>query len=247
LLTLPVSGVPPALRPTAAYAAAVLHALAREEARGRRTPRRVTEPGLATWRQFRGRLEAVDLLCLALEDAAVVQPVPYDAALVLDGQPGLERLPEDLVRGWFDALPSLSLDAPGLDYVTAQARLLGIPSRLGRADLHRVKPHQKVLELPGTGGQLAYHIVSTQGDVFLQDNFLVACGSREELTLAGLVAVELGAPRGDYLALDPRLDVPRAEDRRKGFDFVVGLAPDKGGAWTPERLGEIFPSTVVLV
>lgn len=37
LLALPVSGVSSVLRPTAAYAAAVLHAPAREEARGRRT------------------------------------------------------------------------------------------------------------------------------------------------------------------------------------------------------------------
>jgi hypothetical protein len=48
------------LRPTGAWAAALLHALARDEVAGRR-PQRLTEPRLDTWRRFHGRLDTTDL------------------------------------------------------------------------------------------------------------------------------------------------------------------------------------------
>ncbi len=52
MLTLPLNGLPAAQKPLAAYAAAILHALARDENAGRR-PRRLTEDDLATWSRFR--------------------------------------------------------------------------------------------------------------------------------------------------------------------------------------------------
>lgn len=236
------------LRVTANYGAALLHAIARSEAAGRRF-RVATEAGLATWSRFRGRLGCADLLRLLAEDAAVRHPVPFDPALVLEpGTPGLEALPEDLVAGWMAELGELELGAAGLDYIQAQAKLLGLPTRMARADLHQVKPHQKVLELPGSGGQLAHHIVSTQPGIFLQDNFLVACGSWQELALAGLVAVDLDAPSSDFARLDPDLAYARDDSRRTAFDFVIGLQPDKGGQFESGRLKEVFPNArVVLV
>jgi len=161
---------------------------------------------------------------------------------------GLERLPEDLVAGWMDEVGGLDLQASGADYIMAQARLLGLPSRMARADLHQVKSHQKILELPGTGGQLAHHIVTSQDGIYLQDNFLVACGTWEELVLAGLVAVDVGAPNSDFARLDADLSYAREDTRRTSFDFVVGLAPDKGGLFEPQRMQELFPNArVVLV
>ena len=239
MLTLPVPELAPEIQGTAVLGAALLHALARDEAAGRR-PRRITEPDQATWARFRGRMGPARLLQLVAEDAAVVHPVPFGLA-------PLDALPDDLVAGWLRQVPELDLDAPGEDYLQAQARLLGVQTRLARADLHRVKPHQKVLELPGTGGQLSHFACTVQQDVFLQDNFTIACESTAELALAGMAAVDLNAPNADFARLDPDLSRTRAEAGRS-FDFVFGLHPDKGGRFESARLKELFPfTTVVLV
>src|SRR3954452_24379804 len=68
-------------RPTGVWAAALLHALARDEAAGRRT-QRLTEPKLDTWSRFRGRLTSADLVALLFEDAAVIHRVPFDPAML---------------------------------------------------------------------------------------------------------------------------------------------------------------------
>jgi hypothetical protein len=239
MLALPVPVLAPDVQAAAVLGAALLHALARDEAAGRR-PCRVTETDQATWARFRGRMGPAQFLQLLVEDAAVVHPVPFGLA-------PLDSLTDDVVAGWLRQVPELELDAPGPDYLQAQARLLGVPIRLARADLHRIKPHQKVLELPGTGGQLSHYACTVQQDVFLQDNFTVACDSREELALAGLAALDLNAPNADFAWLDPDLSRIR-QDRGRSFDFVFGLHPDKGGNFEAPRLRELFPNaTVVLV
>lgn len=222
-------------RPSSSWAAALLSALARDEAQGRK-PERLTEPHLTTWSRFRGRLGATDFMELLFEDAAVLHPVPFDAAAV--GVPlRLDSITEDDAAAWLKAIPDLELAAPQADYVGAQARLLGLPTRIARSDLHVIKPHQRVLELPGTGGQIAHHLVSTQTDLTLKANFTVACGSWQELTLAGIVALDLGAPDTDFAV---RVDAGNLKDpshplRQRGFDFVVGLHPDKGGLFRVEN------------
>lgn len=212
------------------YARALLHALARDEAAGRRAPR-LTEPGLATWQRFHGRLGSADLLRLLAEDAAVGYPQPFDLrnqAAELD----LARVEDDLVDGWLRGLPGLDLAQAGPAYIEAQARLLGITTRLARAELHQVKRHQKVLELPGTGGQLSYHIVTTQEEPTLQVNCTIACGDGRELALAGIVALEAGAPpRSEIIVAASPADLAsdRHPLRQRQYDLVVGLRPDKGG------------------
>ncbi len=236
------------LRPTGAWAAALLHALARDEAAGRR-PERLTEPRLGTWSRFRGRLTATDLVALLFEDAAVLHPVPFDPSAV-GGPIRIERLPEPIAQSWLTTIPTLDLKAAGPGYVEEQARLLGLPTRMARSDLHVVKPHQRVLELPGTGGQLAHHLVSSQQDITLHDNFVVACGSWQELTLAGVIALERGAPRSDFAT---KVDVedlrnPSHALRQRTFDFVIGLHPDKGGLFRVEnQLAIWFGNTKVLL
>ena len=167
-------------RPTGAWAAALLRALARDEVAGRR-PVRLTEPQLATWTRFRGRLTATDLVSLLFEDAAVLHKVPFDPAALGDAV-RLTQLPPDVAATWLTALASTDLTPPSADYITEQARLLGLPTRMARSDLHVVKSHQKVLELPGTGGQLAHHLVRSQRDVTLEDNF--ACGPASNRSVA---------------------------------------------------------------
>lgn len=239
MLALPVPELAPEVHAAASLGAAFLHALARDEAAGRR-PRRITEPGQATWARFRGRMGPRRFLQLVVEDAAVAYPIPFGLA-------PLDLLPDDLVADWLVQVPRLELGAPGPDYLQAQARLLGVQTRLARADLHRVKSHQKVLELPGTGGQLSHYACSVQTDLFLQDNFTIACESTEGLALAGLGAVDLNAPHADFARLDPDLSRTRQEVGRS-FDFVFGLHPDKGGRFEAARLRELFPNaTVVLV
>ncbi len=102
MASLEISALSTEQRPSGAWAATLLHAPARDEAAGRR-PARLTEPRLATWTCFRGRLGAADLMALLFEDAAVLHQVPFDPT-----EPGrplrLTSLPDTLVEDWLRAL-----------------------------------------------------------------------------------------------------------------------------------------------
>lgn len=248
MTNLDVSALTTEQRPTGAWAAALLHALARDEAAGRR-PERLTEPKLATWTRFRGRLTSTDFLALLFEDASVIHRVPFDPVAMGD-QIRLDSVPDGVADTWLKSLGSMDLRSPGADYVGEQARLLGVPTKLARSDLHVVKAHQKVLELPGTGGQLAHHLLSTQRDLTLQDNFTIACGSWQELTLAGVIALELGAPHTDFVTRVEVNDLRNAAHplRQRSFDFVIGLHPDKGGLFrVADQLAIWFPNAKTLL
>ncbi len=202
-----------------------------------------------TWSRFRGRLTNADLLTLLFEDAAVVHPVPFDPRLLGD-ELFTRRLPEAVADGWLQQLNNVDLGVSSAVYVAEQAKLLGVPTRMARSELHVVKPHQKVLELPGTGGQLAHHLVSGQKDLTLQDNFVVACGSWQELTLAGVIGLELGAPHSDFVTRTESADLKNADHplRQRTFDFVIGLHPDKGGLFRVEdQLAIWFPTAKILL
>lgn len=235
----------PQAAPAATYLAASLHALAREEQLGRR-PRRLLEPGHATWHRFRGRLGPRAFAELLLEDAAVSQPEPFHAGLVLGTPDPLEGVPEHLIADWLAAASSLPLDASPRDYLDEQARLLGLTARPAFSELRRVQPQHRVLELPGTGGRLAAHVVQTQPGIFLQDVFTIACGTWQERTFAGLVAVEAGVVGEVRVLLDPELERTRA--LTTPFTHVFGRRPDKGGRFPLEQLHLWFPAAdIVLV
>lgn len=245
---LDVSGLLTVTRPTGLWAAALLQAIARDEAAGRR-PRRLTEPDLATWKGFRGRLEASDLVEILFQDAAVLHPIPF-APDALGGAVDFSKLSNAVAESWLESLATLDLQKPSDAYILEQARLLGLPTSLAKAHLHVVKPHQKVLELPGTGGQLAHHLVSEHADLTLQDNFVLACDSWQQLTLAGIVALDLGAPHCDFIASVTRDDLRRLEHplRQRTFDFVIGLHPDKGGLFQQQdQLAIWFPTARILL
>jgi hypothetical protein len=161
-----------------------------------------------------------------------------------------DLLPEAVADSWVKAAATLPLSAPAADYIASQARLLGFPTRMARSDLHVVKPHQKVLELPGTGGQLAHYLVSSQGDITLQDNFTLACSSWQELTMAGIVALDLAAPHTDFIVRIGSEELRSAEYalRQRSFDFVIGLHPEKGGLYRVEdQLAIWFPAAKILL
>ncbi|RZO52513.1 MAG: hypothetical protein EVA89_31905 [Sandaracinaceae bacterium] len=233
--------VPRDLRSTATFAAAALHALAREEARGRK-PQRLLEPALATWAQFRGRMRSPALLELLLEDGAVTQPTAFEPPPVAHS---LAKLDPKLIDGWIAHLRDLDLDSDSLEYVTEQAKRLGVSTKMARSDLHRVKAQHQILELPGSGAQLAHHLVTTHDDVFLQNNFTIACRGWPDATLAGLIAVELGVSGPAPVVMDPELRQVR--EGTKGFDYVIGLDPDKGGDFRLSQLQELFPRATVLL
>lgn len=249
------SAAPSPLRPIATFAVAALHALAREEAQGRRAAR-LLDVSRAAWTRFQGRLTIADFVDLLIEDAAVTQPQPF-----AQPPPGtLADLPDALVDRWLRALPSLDLRAAPADYLQTQARRLGLPTRLARSALPRLQPSQRLLELPGTGGQLAFHVVH-HSDLRFADTVSIACATWQELLLAGLCAVECGA-RGDLpLFLDPDLRRARgtaaAEDSAllpiatydgRRVDVVAGLAEDSGGAFSETHLGSLLPgATLALV
>ena len=245
---LDVSDLAKGLLPTGTWAAALLHAIARDEAAGRR-PARVTEPKLDTWTRFRGRLSSADFVSLLFEDAAIIHPIPFDAAVV-GSQLALGELPDTVAGSWLGSMASLALDEPSTNYIAEQARLLGLPTRKSRKDLHVIKAHQKVLELPGTGGQLAYHLVSDQKELTLQDNFLIACETWQERTMAGIVALELGAPHSSFIAPveSNALHNPEHPLRQRSYDFVVGLHPERGGKFQAEdQLALWFPTAKLLL
>jgi hypothetical protein len=234
-------------QPAGIWAAALLHALARDEAAGRRQ-RRLTEPLLATWTRFRGRLTSLDLVAILFEDAAVSHPVPFDASKI--GGPRLDLLSDLRTDAWLRSIDLIELDGKGDEYVIAQARLLGLRFRMGKSELHAIRPHQRVLELPGTGGQLAYHLVSRRRELSLHTNFVIACSSWREQTLAGIVGLELAAPNSEFIVRAEASDLSDPSHHLRGtlFDFVVGLHPDKGGLFRVEdQLAIWFPNAKVIL
>ena len=93
--------------------------------------------------------------------------------------------------------------------------------------------------------------MTAQRDLTLHDNFIVACGSWQELTLAGVIALEMGAPHSNFATRVERRGPPKRTTTRcasERFDFVVGLHPDKGGLFRVEnQLAIWFPTAKVLL
>jgi hypothetical protein len=240
---LPVPDIDPTTEPVARYAATTIYALAREEYAGRR-PKRILDPGHATWKLFRGRLRWASFLELLLEDAAVSQPHPFRANAFLPSPSRIDVLPDELLQEWVVAASALDLAVSPDEYIAAQAKTLDVSTRGAKASLHRVKPHHKVLEAPGSGGQLTLHMLLTQPELNLRDSFTIACGAWSEQVLAGLAAVEQRGAGELPISLDPDL----ARSRTSTFDYVVGLDPQKGGRHDALALRRLFPrAEIVLV
>ena len=245
---LDLRGIRPDHKVAAQFVCAALHALGREEVAGRR-PMRLTEPDRATWRQFRGRMNDRDLVELVIEDAAVTQPFAFDAPGLLGAEAlRIQQLPVDRVTAWLGALADLDLQAPSDEYLADQARRLELASRLARTDLHRgIRPHHRVLELPGSGGQLSKFLADALPDVYLRDVFVIAWSNWRDRMLAGLAAVESGLTGTAPVLPEAGLDGVR--ERGERFDFVIGARPERD-LQPHDRavLEQWFPgATVVLV
>ncbi|NUN14538.1 MAG: hypothetical protein HUU55_12990 [Myxococcales bacterium] len=228
----------------------IVTTLARAESAGRK-PRRLTEPGHTTWHQFRGRLEYADFLALLFEDAAVIHPIPFDP--VATGVPvSWSSVPEGFAAAWVEFISNVVIETDGSDrFIVIAVRALGLPTGLAGSRLPTVLPHHRVLELPGTGGQLTHHLMLHSPTLSLRDNFAVACGTWEETLLAGIVATELNATSSDWIVKATSQDLldPNHPLRTTRFDFVIGLHPDNGGALAdPDPLASFYPDArIVLV
>jgi hypothetical protein len=209
-----------------------------------RRPRRLVEARHATWQRFRGRLQLRDLVELVIEDAAVNQPEPFDAARVLgDAATSIRSVPEAVIEQWIAELTSRPVDASERDYVEAQAKRLGLNARPAFSELPKLAPHHRVLEIPGSGGRLAGHAVLSDPTLSMKDMFTIACASWQERMLAGLVAVSLDVRGEVRISVDPTLARARLADG--GFSHVLGLKPEKGGAFDAHTLEGIFPSAAI--
>lgn len=233
-------------RPTGLWTLALLHAIAREEVFGRRPPRLVA-PVPFMWSPFRSRLEPVDFVSLLFADAASTHPIPFDP-YALGPELALPCLPEPVLEAWVLRMASIPHGAPGADYVSEQASRLGLPTGLARAELAAAAPLPRTLELPGSGGQLAYALVRRDPGALNEGWVMVACSGWRELTLAGLVALELGAARTDFIvpvAAEPP-EPPSHPRLSRDFGRILGLRAESGGPpWDAHSLARSFPGAEV--
>ena len=233
--------------PAARFATAALAALAREERAGHK-PLRLLEAKQDTWRQFKGRMAEVDLLQLLLEDAAVTQPFAFDAQLLMGNRAGsVGRLSEANVGTWIHALPDLPLEVSTQDYLLEQAGRLDLPTRLARGELHRgIRPHHRVLELPGTGGLLSSWLVEQVEDVYLQDSFTISWNAWNDRMMAGLVAVEQRLS-GEAPILE-QAGIEAVVEQGVRFDYVIGTKPERGlQPDDSDALTSRFPGATILL
>lgn len=204
------------------YAVATF-ALARAECAGH-VPERFTGDGAKRWDQFANELTKADLLDLAIQDSASAYPIPFGLRQTLAGYEnddlGLE--PEAAHKVIREAVSTA--DSSQDDYLRAQAKRLAIKliSEEALSLLPVPEPHHTVLELPGTGGWLSYYIVTRpDSDVYLWENFVIACASWQEVMLAGLIAFELNAPPHKELPITQDEFLQEVlEDNR--YDWIVG-------------------------
>jgi hypothetical protein len=200
------------------------HALIRAELAGK-VPERFSGQGPLRWRQFANELNQADLLDLAIQDASIAYPIPFGLRSELPGyQNGNIGLDLEFVDEWIQGALSLP-DQPSGVYLKEQADRLEIslPSEDRLEGLPSPESHHNLMELPGTGGWLAYQVIQDRStEIYFWENFTVAGSSWQEVMLAGLIAFELDAPPNKPLFIyqDESLRILMDENRR--YDWVIG-------------------------
>ena len=154
--------------------------------------------GPVVWTTFHNELTSADLAALAIQDAGATMPMPFAPELWWPdwAEWALLRQSPAEVESWIQAALAVA-QQPRDTYLEAQAGLLGIelPQEKAISTLPLPARHERWLEMPGTGGWIAYALcVRSGGDLYFWENFAVVCSSPREMLLAGLIAWELGAP-----------------------------------------------------
>ena len=205
---------------------ASLRAIVRAEA-DERVPARFTGTGKAVWDTFRNELTTADLISLCVQDAGVTMPVPFDPSSWWPDWPACAvlRPSEADADNWLaDALSRV--DEPRDSYLRGLAATLGVdlPSSDSVAGASAPERHEHWLELPGTGGWVAYVLsADPQSGLYFWENFSIVCSAPQEMLFAGLIAWELGAP--PHAALPIRLDDAGLTVTLKSgekYDAIVG-------------------------
>ncbi len=212
----------------AQFTQVALSTLVRAEASGR-MPERFTEKGQQVWRAFRNELTVANLAEIAIQDAGMVMPLPFDPASWWPGWPdgGLRNQKPEEVQGWLATALDYAQESSS-EYLHRQAQRLNL-SLASQAQLDLLPTpaaHEQWLELPGTGGWVAYNLCQ-RGDatLYLWENFTIVCTTPQEMLFAGLVAWELGAPPNQSLPIS--LDGPDLAGTLQAgrtYDDVVGVA-----------------------
>lgn len=202
-----------------------LQSIARLERAGVRPPR-LTEPGHVSWLRIRRSLRWVDFIAILFQDLATAFPYPFDLAR-WEINP-LRQLPEFVAQDLLAQAMMPDLSDP-LVFLRNAAKSLDFSIQGAIADLPRVQPHQRVLELPGSFGRIAAQQVLHNPTLAFHEQFTFVADTDEGRLLIGLAAVEMRSnePRivssAELLSGDPpRLSDPRI-DRAFGLRDATAL------------------------
>lgn len=199
---------------TTPYLAWTLRAIARMERDTGRSnkPPRLTEPDFAAWHRIQQHLGWVDFIGLLHDDMATAFPVGFSLANWTCNP--LADLAEAEGKSLIDeAIQANHGDT--MAFLRAAAADVGLPAGGSIADLPKVQPFHKVLELPGSAGRIAAHQVLTHSDLSLDRQFILVADSDAERLCIGLAAAELrsnppqvltSAQAKDLIAGGQRLD-----------------------------------------
>ncbi|MFM7199985.1 MAG: hypothetical protein ACKO6N_04275 [Myxococcota bacterium] len=166
-----------------------LQSIARLERAGVRPPR-LTEPGHESWKRIQRRLRWIDFIAILHQDLAIAFPYPFDLGR-WQHHP-LRGLPEHTAKHLL--AQAMMLDpSDALTFLRASARALELPAGGAIAELPRVQPHQRVLELPGSHGRIAAYQLQQNATLTFHEQFTFVADSDPERLLVGLAAVELRA------------------------------------------------------
>lgn len=192
-----------------------LRAIARLERRGDVRGPRLTEPDLLRWNRVRRQLGAADFIALLHEDLAGPFPTPFDLdRWQRDPRVGLG---ESKARELIAAAIAEDEAAPAA-FLRQACRALGLPAGGDIADLPKVQPHQRALELPGTGGRVALRQALDHGVAIDRNVDFVADTDAERLAI-GLAVVEVRANAPTIWSSAASID--RAD--RPRYDHVFGV------------------------
>jgi hypothetical protein len=168
----------------------MLRSLARLEAPGGLRPPRLTEPGFEKWHRIRRRLGWRAFLRILLLDVAETFPVPFNLN-------GWSTSPlRGITEAEAEALIREASVPDGSDphsFLRSAAKALGLPAAGALSEVPRTQPHQRVMELAGTGGRIAAWQALHHGGVAFHDQFVFVADTDEERLLVGLSAAECRA------------------------------------------------------
>lgn len=207
-----------------------LRSIARREANLSDDAKRLTEPGLRTWRQLAGRLHEGDLVRLMIENDSVLYPLalrPVNLALSADQG---RRLIEESLRAQRHLLT-----ASTAVFLEAAARAFGKPALTPerRAAFGPIRPNeQRILEFPSTAARVAAAVAAPGAPLETYVSYVVD-GSDDEF-LVGLAMLEFD-----------RRELPtliRAEALRAGDTSMVTTSYARAASLGGEGdLAALFP------